>query len=148
MSVLEIPAGLLSVLIAALAVVPALEVEEGPERAAEREAARELDNPVAYTSESIRQGRKHYLRLCQDCHGADGRALENFDFEATDLTAIDRYVHGASDGDVFYSIKEGAGLDMPAFSKRLDDEQIWEVVNFIRSIGPDSAKPKRVGEGG
>ena len=86
-----------------------------------------MANPSPFTAASIKQGEKAYLRLCQNCHGKDGRALDNFDFEATDLTAPERYLYGTSDGEIFFSIKEGAGYDMPAFNKELEDEQIWDV---------------------
>jgi mono/diheme cytochrome c family protein len=109
--------------------------------AASREEARSLESPIAYTEEAIREGRKHYLRLCQNCHGRDGRALESFDFEATDLTAPEHYRHGATDGDLFWSTREGAGNDMPPFKAKLDDEQVWQVVWFLRSLGPESARP-------
>ena len=112
-----------------------------------REEARELDNPTAYSSASIRRGRRDYLRLCQICHGADGKALENIDFEATDLTEPKYYLNGASDGDIFFSTREGAGFEMPAFRDKMDDEQIWHVVNFIRSIGPKDLRPKLAGPG-
>jgi mono/diheme cytochrome c family protein len=107
-----------------------------------REQARALKSPVAYGEEAVHEGRKHYLRLCQNCHGKDGRALESFDFEATDLTQPDRYRHGSTDGDLFFSTKEGAGNDMPPFKDKLTDQQVWEVVWFLRSIGPESARPK------
>ena len=110
-----------------------------------REQARELESPLPYDDESIREGRKHYLRLCQSCHGKDGRALESFDFEASDLTAPDLYRHGSSDGDLFFSTKEGAGMDMPPFKDKLSDRQVWEIVWFLRSLGPESARPQPAG---
>ncbi len=36
------------------------------------------------------------------------------------------------DGDFFWKIQEGRG-DMPSFNEDLTEEQIWEVINFIRS---------------
>jgi mono/diheme cytochrome c family protein len=111
----------------------------GPEARAQ---ARAITSSVPYSEQSVREGRKHYLRLCQSCHGKDGRALESFDFEATDLTAPDRYRHGSTDGDIFFSTKEGAGMDMPPFKEKLTDEQVWQVVWFVRSLGPESARPK------
>lgn len=107
-----------------------------------RDEARLLESPVPYTPEAVHEGRKHYLRLCQNCHGKDGRALENFDFEATDLTEPELYRHGATDGDLFFSTKEGAGSDMPPFRDKLTDPQVWEVVWFLRSLGPESARPQ------
>ena len=107
--------------------------------AAERmpaEEARALQNPVAYASETVRAGRNTYLRLCQYCHGADGRAQANPDFEAPSLRDPDQWRFGTTDGEIFVSIRDGAGHEMPPFAKQLEDEKIWQVVNFIRSIGP------------
>lgn len=94
-------------------------------------------NPTPYTQAAEKSGRTHYLRHCQICHGFDGRALENIDFEATDLTDPERWRFGTTDGDLFRSTKFGAGLDMPPFEAELDDTEIWELVHYLRSIGPE-----------
>jgi mono/diheme cytochrome c family protein len=120
-------------------------VAAAPPATMTREQARALESPVAYGDDAIREGRKHYLRLCQNCHGKDGKALESFDFEATDLTQPDLYRHGSTDGDLFFSTREGAGNDMPPFKDKLTDQQVWEVVLFLRSIGPESARPQADG---
>ena len=127
-------------LVAAVASSVALVAEE-PD--AGRARAGTLVSLSPYGAASIAHGKKHYLRLCQNCHGRDGRALDNFDFEATDLTVPEVYRYGASDGEIFWSIREGAGLDMPAFAQKLDDLQVWEIVNFVRSIGPASEQPPK-----
>jgi mono/diheme cytochrome c family protein len=31
---------------------------------------------------------------------------------------------------------------MPPFKDKLQDEQIWHVVNFVRSLWPESRRPK------
>ena len=111
-----------------------------------RAQARQLENPLAYTRASITLGKRHYLRLCQICHGADGKALENIDFEASDLTSPDYWASGDTDGDLFHSTKEGAGTEMPAFRDKLSDEQVWQIVHFIRSIGPKDRRPQLVEE--
>jgi mono/diheme cytochrome c family protein len=121
--------------------LPLCAQEAGDEPASSRDKAHLLISPLAYTPEAVREGRKHYLRLCQNCHGKDGRALESFDFEATDLTQPDRFRHGATDGDLFFSIQEGAGKDMPPFKDKLTGQQAWELIWFLRSIGPESARP-------
>ena len=98
--------------------------------------ARELKNPLPYSAAAAREGRKTYLRLCQYCHGADGRAQANPDFEAPSLRDPSEWLHGTSDGEIFISIRDGAGHEMPAFGTQLDDAAIWELVLFVRSIGP------------
>lgn len=94
-------------------------------------------NPTPRTQAAEKRGRTQYLRHCQICHGFDGRALENIDFEATDLTDPERWRFGTTDGDLFRSTKYGAGLDMPPFEAELDDTEIWELVHYLRSIGPE-----------
>ncbi len=94
-------------------------------------------NPTPYTQAAEKRGRTHYLRHCQICHGFDGRALENIDFEATDLTDPERWRFGTTDGDLFRSTKFGAGLDMPPFQAELDDTEIWELVHYLRGLGPE-----------
>ncbi|MDE0125787.1 MAG: c-type cytochrome [Bryobacterales bacterium] len=105
------------------------------------EQARNFSNPVAYSQAVAREGRKSYLRLCQYCHGADGRAQANPDFEAPSLRAPDEWRYGTTDGELFVSIKHGAGHDMPPFSRQLEDERIWELVHYLRSIGPREQRP-------
>ena len=100
-------------------------------------------NPTAYTQTAAKNGRTHYLRHCQICHGFDGRALENIDFEAADLTAPERWRFGTTDGDLFRSTKFGAGLDMPPFEAELDDGEIWDLVHYLRSIGPKELRPQK-----
>ncbi|MCY3928173.1 MAG: c-type cytochrome [Acidobacteria bacterium] len=104
-------------------------------------------NPTPYTDAAQKRGRTHYLRHCQICHGFDGRALENIDFEAADLTDPERWRFGTTDGDLFRSTKFGAGLDMPPFEAELDDGEIWDLVHYLRSIGPKALRPKTSAEG-
>ena len=98
--------------------------------------ARGLKNPVPYSADAVREGRKTYLRLCQYCHGADGRAQANPDFEAPSLRDPSEWLHGTSDGEIFLSIRDGAGHEMPGFGTQLDDAAIWQLVLYVRSIGP------------
>ena len=99
-------------------------------------------SPLTNSKAAARAGKATYLRLCQYCHGADGKALENIDFEATNLTDPTRYRHGTEAAAIFNSIKNGAGDDMLPFKDKLNDEQIWQVVSFILSIGPEDRRPK------
>ncbi len=106
-----------------------------------RAKARDLTSPIPYSKDSIRTGRKTYLRLCQYCHGADGRAEANPDFEAPSLRNPKEWRYGATDGEIFTSIRDGAGHEMPPFHKQLTEDQIWQIVQYIRSIGPKALRP-------
>lgn len=109
------------------------------------DAARKLSNPLTTTADALREARKTYLRLCQYCHGADGRAQANPDFEAPSLRDPSQWRYGTSDGELFVSIRDGAGHEMPPFRKQLKDDQIWQLVLYVRSIGPRDLRPDQGG---
>jgi len=99
-------------------------------------------NPAPYTPASIQRGKTYFLQNCQSCHDEDGRARSAAVAIAADLTSPDRWKFGNSDAELFKTIKNGAAEAMPPFGSDLKDDQIWDVVNFIRSIGPESKRPK------
>jgi mono/diheme cytochrome c family protein len=98
-------------------------------------------NPIAYSPSSIARGKSLFLQNCQTCHDEDGRARSAAIAIAADLTDPDRWKFGTGDAQVFASIKNGAADAMPPFGGDLKDDQIWDIVNFIRSIGPESKRP-------
>ena len=97
---------------------------------------------LANSKTAAQAGKATYLRLCQYCHGFDGKALENIDFQATNLTELDDWKHGTDAASIFNSIKNGAGQDMPAFKTKASDDEIWQMVSFILSIGPEERRPR------
>ena len=99
-------------------------------------------NPVAYTPVSIARGKTFFLQNCQSCHDDDGRARSAAVAIAADLTEPSRWKFGTADPQLFKTIKNGAADAMPPFASDLKDDQIWDVVNFIRSIGPAANRPK------
>jgi len=98
-------------------------------------------SPLAYSQSAAKVGRSHYLINCQQCHDADGRALANIDYIAADLTAPDTWYYGTSALNIFFSIKNGAGLEMPPFKDSLTDEVIWQIVAHVLNIGPEISRP-------
>lgn len=107
---------------------------------------KKLKNPVAYTKASISKGRAVYMRNCQECHGFDGKALDSVAVIATDLTDPPRWRFGTTDGETYLTIRNGAGDEMVALKGRVKDEELdelaWTLVNYLRSIGPESLRPK------
>jgi mono/diheme cytochrome c family protein len=60
-----------------------------------------------------------------------------------DLTD-DKWDHGSSDGEIYTLILNGAPApmsEMKPMKGTLTPTQIWQVVNFIRTFGPQAAKP-------
>ena len=107
--------------------------------------AAKIKNPVAANKESIASGRKLYDRHCSECHGdtgkGDGMAGEGLDEKPSNLVDGD-WEHGSSDGELFVVIRDGAGpkSEMKPFAKKIPERQIWDVVNFLRTLGPKTTK--------
>ena len=107
-----------------------------------RADAQKLKNPVANTKKSLDQGRVRFLANCTGCHGADGKAEASIIAEATDLTAPKLYKNGTSEGEIFRSIRDGAGDQMPPFKYQMtNDADMWQLVNFVRSLWPEDQRP-------
>jgi len=98
-----------------------------------------------YTKKSIARGRQFYLTNCVECHDQDGKGLNRRDFNATapaDLTDPEAWLHGTTPEAIFSSIRNGTKQDMPPYKGKLQDEQIWHIVNFVRSLWPEEKRPK------
>ncbi len=103
------------------------------------EAAR-LQNPVAADAASIAAGKKVFAARCSDCHGdtgvGDGMDGEGMDPPPANLTDA-TWKHGSTDGEIFTVIRNGVkGTGMKPFGSKLTTTEIWNLVNYIRSIGP------------
>jgi mono/diheme cytochrome c family protein len=104
-------------------------------------AARE-PNPVKPTPESIAQGKKIYSYDCASCHGVngDGKTDVAKELKVPDLTDPAR-LKDRTDGELFYILKTGHG-NMPPEGDRVKPEQLWDLVNYIRSLARKQAPPE------
>ena len=103
--------------------------------------------PIPYTRKSLETGKQVYLRHCAQCHDTDGRSIAGRDFagaKPADLTFPEEWLHGTSEAAIFASIREGTKEDMPPYKDKLDDVEIWHVVNFVRSLWPEAKRPKLI----
>lgn len=95
-----------------------------------------LENPVPPTADSIATGRQRYVFMCRECHGNTGLGDGDMAHAGGDIPDFtdDVWLHGSRDGDLFRVIKEGVTADMQPYADRLDDEDIWHVVNYLRTL--------------
>lgn len=103
--------------------------------------AQKLKNPVPADEQSVGAGKQVYQRYCAGCHGPQGKGDGGLALSGgtpADLTD-DTWDYGSTDGEIFVVIRDGVSSDMLGYKEKLEEKQIWQLVNFIRSIGP---KPK------
>jgi mono/diheme cytochrome c family protein len=94
-----------------------------------------MKNPVAMGDASTKAGMALYTKNCASCHGKAGlgdgvkaRMLKDFpgDFSGAAF-------QGQTDGEHFYKTKTGKG-EMPKYEGKLADEDIWNIVNYMRTF--------------
>ena len=98
----------------------------------------QLQNPIASSPASVAAVEAVYMKYCRGCHAKDaagGPPPEAGEEPASNLIDA-QWNHGSSDGEIFYVIKNGVPptMIMEAFGARVSDPDIWNVVNFLRSI--------------
>jgi copper transport protein len=100
-----------------------------------------LINPIPPDSDSIAEGETLYAENCAACHGdtgkGDGLVGMTLNPAPADLTI--HTVPGVhSDGKLWNWISDGyPGSVMPAFSQFLTEEEMWHLVNYIRTLSPE-----------
>jgi mono/diheme cytochrome c family protein len=106
-----------------------------------------MKNPVKPTAESIAAGKKLYDTQCLSCHGDTGKgdgkmAAAMNPPKPSDLTDA-TWKHGSMDGEIFTLIRDGSkGTGMRGFAARMKTEDIWNVVNYLRTLGPNPPPPR------
>ena len=107
--------------------------------------AAKVKNPVAATPESVAAGKGIYQKSCAPCHGINGQGGPGNDLipASPDLTD-DKWDHGSTDGEIFANIKNGVAPDfnMIPWKDQLKDPDIWNVVNYLRSIAKSKQTSK------
>ena len=94
-------------------------------------------NPITLTADSIAKGDDNYLKSdCAVCHGKNGNG-KGFMSGASHYECRDwrdpASLKDFSDGDLFYILNKGKGK-MPGYERKLDAQQGWLMIAFIRSV--------------
>ena len=112
----------------------ALQLPIAPKKGGNPEAAT-IKNPVGATAESVAAGRRAYQRLCVKCHGPEGKGDGGAATGAVppDLTDA-QWDYGSSDGDLFAVIRDGTSPDMEGYAGRLNDTEMWNIVNYLKTL--------------
>jgi mono/diheme cytochrome c family protein len=99
------------------------------------EKSKTVKNPVKSDDANITAGKALYSKHCKSCHGVkglgDGPKSKELNTPTGDFSTD---LKDQTDGDLFYKTKEGRD-DMPSFKKKIpDDNDIWTLVNYMRSL--------------
>ena len=116
------------------ALVSVSELQPGPTFV--RTAVEEPYGDIAY---AVSEGKRYFNWMnCSGCHanggGGMGPALMD-----------DEWIYGSNPEQVFATIAEGRPNGMPSFKYRLSNQQIWQLVAYVRSLSSLNPKGARSG---
>jgi mono/diheme cytochrome c family protein len=91
------------------------------------------------TAGNVDHGREVFLRLCAGCHGEDGRGEAKTFRPNVGNLAVKALMDELSDEYLFTVIQKGGAAvgknaAMPAWGARLNDDEIRDVVSFVRTL--------------
>jgi mono/diheme cytochrome c family protein len=101
-------------------------------------------NPTTASPESIAKGKELYLERqkgnCVFCHGETGAGneanLPRLRRKPADLSNKERMT-AMTDGEVFWKISKGINGIMPTGERRMNEEERWHVVNYVRTLAKE-----------
>jgi mono/diheme cytochrome c family protein len=93
-------------------------------------------NPKPVNADMVKQGQALFTDNCVRCHGKTGVGDgPDGDPQALPADLTDPYRAPLNpDGTLFYKITNGKGKEMPAFKDKLTADQIWSVVEYIKTL--------------
>lgn len=100
-------------------------------------------NPLPPTAENIHAGQRNFTSYCMVCHGLDGQNTgvpfaEKMSPPVPRLNSAD--VQAYADGQLHWIIQNGISPSgMPASKGIFSDEEIWELVLYIRHLPPQGS---------
>lgn len=103
-------------------------------------------NPVSATTVNVNAGAKIYQQQCAQCHGASGMGDGDVGKTLNPSPALLAHMvqrPGSVDGYLLWSISEGGkrfDTGMPAFIGKLNRDNIWKVILYMRSGFPNPKK--------
>jgi mono/diheme cytochrome c family protein len=105
-------------------------------------------NPLMSSRENINAGEELFQDsaepvACAQCHGkrgnGNGPMAKMFNPAPRDFTCA-QTMAAIPDGQLYWIIKSGSiGTSMPAFNK-LNDDQIWQLVSYLREFSREAQK--------
>lgn len=87
-----------------------------------------MDDPYSNNAYAVSEGENLYNSYnCVGCHAHGGGGMG--------VPLIDReWIYGSSPKEIYKSIVEGRPNGMPSFGGKIPEQQVWEIVAYVRSM--------------
>jgi cytochrome c oxidase cbb3-type subunit 3 len=114
-----------------------IQTDLSPGKALEPQAARD---PYRGNAFGLSEGKRLYSWFnCVGCHAHGGGGMGPPLMDA-------RWIYGSAPENIYSTIVEGRPNGMPTFGGKIPDDQVWQLVAYVRSLSglaPSDAAPGR-----
>jgi cytochrome c oxidase cbb3-type subunit 3 len=89
------------------------------------------ESPTRYDDNAyaISQGRTLYASMnCGGCHAQGGGGIGP-------ALMDEKWIYGSRPTEIFETITQGRPNGMPSFEHRLTEQQVWQLVAYVRTVG-------------
>lgn len=94
-----------------------------------------MKNPINTSADGLNDGKDLWQKECKSCHGTkglgDGPKAEKIDISCGNFSS--KEFQSFTDGELFYITTIGR-KPMPSFKEKLDDNEVWLLVNYMRTF--------------
>jgi len=96
--------------------------------------APKLANPLEQNAFAVAEGKRlfHWMN-CNGCHSEGGGGIGP-------ALIDDVWIYGSEPANIVATILQGRPNGMPSFAGRLNDEQVWQLAAYVRSMSGQVAK--------
>jgi len=96
---------------------------------------KEKKNPTKASPENMKVAKTLWTKHCKSCHGekglGDGKIASRLKTPSGDFSL--KSFHAQTDGEMYFKTIKGRG-DMPGYEKKLDSEDNWLLVHYMRTM--------------
>ena len=95
----------------------------------EVKASASANNPYEENAYATSQGKRLYKQYnCSGCHGSGGGGAMG------PALMDDKWIYGSAPANIYATIVQGRPNGMPSFGGHIPDDQIWQLVAYVRSL--------------
>lgn len=95
---------------------------------------------VSQPERDVISGRVIYSTTCIRCHGAEGKGNGQMTFTPPVADLTSPAVQEKLDARLFKSVHDGkSNTAMGAWREALTDDEIWDVLAYVRTLAPEQA---------
>ncbi len=98
-----------------------------------------LENPVPADKNSLARGSALFQKHCVECHGRTGVGDGPKSKDTSPAVPNLRSIKDPSDTHLYRQIAFGR-QDMPTWEKKLNEKNLWDLVNYVQSINTKKGK--------